>query len=130
MYIHRLRRRLGPALISSTNKGYELCPQVRVDLREVRALVQKPTLTESQRQAISLFYFGAIGADRRFLSRWDWFAGTEALIASVISEVALRLAHEAIVRNQRDEAHSIMRSAALLNPAERRFHEWQAVAIS
>lgn len=130
VYIHRLRRRLGPSLISSTNKGYELNAGVRVDLRDVRALLQKPALTEMQRQTVSRFYFAALSADRTFLSRWDWFAGTEALIAAVVSEAALRLAREAIARNKRDEAHTIVRSAALLNPTEQRFHNWPAAAIS
>ena len=130
VYIHRLRQRLGHACISSTNKGYELGAHVRVALWEVQGLLRQPILSDAQRQTLSRFYFTALSADRSFLSRWDWFEGSEALINAAISDVALRLAQEALARDLRDEAGTIVRSAALLNPAEARLHEWQATAIS
>lgn len=130
VYIHRLRRRLGPSVIRSTNKGYELDPSVKVDLWEARALLSKPTLSEPERQMLSRFYSRALSADRSYLSRWDWFSAAEGLITSAISEVALRLAREASMRDKFEEAATIMRSAASLNPSEQRLQDWQSVAIS
>ena len=130
VYIHRLRRRLGPGVISSTNKGYELASNTIVDLWEARLLLGKRTLSETQRQTLSRFYSRALSADRSYLSRWDWFSGAETLITSAISEVALRLARDASMRDMREEAATIMRSAASLNPSETRLHDWQNLAIS
>ncbi|GAC1655355.1 MAG: hypothetical protein NVS9B12_06420 [Vulcanimicrobiaceae bacterium] len=94
VYVHRLRRRLGAAIISSTNKGYELDRRTSVDLWEAQTLLAAPTLTGKQQESLANFYAACVSADRSMLRRCEWFDATEELIEEAISEVATRLVCE------------------------------------
>ncbi|MDP9019014.1 MAG: helix-turn-helix domain-containing protein [Candidatus Eremiobacteraeota bacterium] len=123
VYVHRLRSRLGPSAIASTNKGYELAGNICVDLWEARLLMERASLTEAERAALCAFHARACSADRSYLSRFAWFAGAEKFIAREISEVALRLAKDALHRNAHEECMHYVSHALSNNPSEHRFRE-------
>lgn len=96
VYVHRLRRRLGRDVILSTNRGYELDRSVVVDLWEMEALLRKPELQPEDRETLRRFVLEAHAANRDFLTRWPWFAGTEGLIQQALSAIYGRLEHESV----------------------------------
>ncbi len=130
VYVHRLRQRLGRAIIASTNKGYELAQSARIDLWQAEALARKEHLSEMERLSLSRFYLNSLKADRSFLNRWDWFEGTEELIKASLCAIAVRLAQDAVDRNQREEAVTILRSAGVGEPLQRYPAQRQASAFS
>lgn len=91
VYVHRLRRRLGKGVIVSTNRGYELDREVIVDLWQAEALLRKPELEAADRDALRRFLIEAHGANRDFLTRWEWFAGIETLVQHSLGAIHGRL---------------------------------------
>lgn len=126
VYVHRLRRRLGCSIIASTNKGYELRPDVQIDLWKAESLARTTSWTEAERHTLSRFYIKALTSDRSFLNRWDWFAGTEDLIKASLCAIAVRLAQDSVDRGQREEAMTILRTAFSLDPGQEKLLEYEA----
>ena len=91
VYVHRLRRRLGKGVIVSTNRGYELDREVIVDLWQAEALLRKPELEAADRDALRRFLIEAHGANRDFLTRWEWFSGIETLVQHSLGAIHGRL---------------------------------------
>jgi len=130
VYVHRLRRRLGIGIIASTNKGYELAQSARIDLWQAQALARKDRWTEIERLSLSRFYLNSLKADRSFLNRWEWFEATEELIKGSLCTIAIRLAQDAVDRNQREEAVTLLRATGVGVPLRRYPAQRQATALS
>lgn len=94
VYVHRLRRRLGKDVIMSTNRGYELARSVRVDLWAAEELLRKPVLSATELETLHRIAVDGRGPNRDFLSRWGWFAQSEALIQEALDAISSRLEHE------------------------------------
>lgn len=126
VYIHRIRTRLGkPDIVRSTNRGYELGPDVTIDVleleRRVRAARAKPIVSDVDAADFRTGYCSFTTRAYRRLVEFEYFSCLEGRLELLGSDLATLLARNALTGNDwrraLDVADELLRTDAACETA-------------
>lgn len=104
-YLLRLRTRIGPGVISTTERQCGIAPQVTIDIAELAMLLRRlasgvHTMSHEDRVALEFAAIVSIDAIETSSRSWEWFAPILPRLGDLVRDAALAQIRDAMRRGE------------------------------